>query len=163
MDFDPTKSFRLNNIRLASANFTTVENVAEMVIDQEDHTIQTRRWVFHSFVDRVTDSGSINLLQVSVNLGLRLVESLDSSSETSEEDEKIVYTIEVALITEFELMDTSFSEEDVEQFAERNAVHVAWPFWRQHVFSTLQSASLPVLQIPLMAGVSGRVNVEEVE
>lgn len=46
----------------------------------------------------------------------------------------------------------TLTKKEVEEFASFNSVHNAWPFWRQHVFQTINNAHLPSLDIPLMKG-----------
>ncbi|MEO8460730.1 MAG: hypothetical protein ABI451_09395, partial [Dokdonella sp.] len=63
----------------------------------------------------------------------------------------IYFLIEAAFLVEYDV--TGALEEDaIAAFANFNAVHNVWPFWRQHVFDIVQRARLPQLEIPLFSG-----------
>lgn len=158
MMLDPIKCFRLKNIRLISSNFSTVEDVGEKLIEEAECTVQTRRWVQPGFVTRETSGEQMSLLLVTVNLGLRLVDAHASANEEATP----IYTLEASFVTEFEVLSTEFDNSSLDEFSTKNAAHVVWPYWRQHVASTLHAASLPALQIPLMAGIKSQDSVERV-
>ena len=148
---DPVKCFKILNIRLGASNFTSVSDVAETVINNERCTVQSRRWVTHEFIDRETQTGTISLLAATVHLGVRLLEAKIDESAGSKP--KALYTIEANFIAEFEVIADDFNETSLRKFLDSNAAHIAWPFWRHHVFVVLQTACLPVIQVPLLAGV----------
>jgi len=85
------------------------------------------------------------LLQIRVELGTRVV-----SDPTGPEPE-VLFFIEAEYIVEYELID-HLPEEAIKAFAEFNAIHNVWPFWRQHVFDIVQRAKLPHLDVPLFSG-----------
>lgn len=67
-------------------------------------------------------------------------------------DEPIVFfEIEADFVATYRL-DKMPDEEALKAFAEFNAVHHIWPFWRQHVFDIVHRSNLPNLEIPLLAG-----------
>jgi len=95
-----------------------------------------------------TDDNEQELLEVLVLLGIRVV-----SPETDEESENplFAFLIEAEYIVEYEIID-DLPEDAIKAFAEFNAVHNAWPFWRQHVYDIVQKAGLPKLDVPLFTG-----------
>ncbi|HTC27253.1 hypothetical protein [Dyella sp.] len=154
---DPVKCFDLSNIRLAYSTFRTMSHIGEVVIDDDKCVIQTRRWVEHEFVTReLMDDVEVNFLIATVHLGMRLVndeQDKGGESDESAEEGDPIYVIEAGFVAEFKVVCEEFDEESLQDFTSKNAPHVVWPFWRQHVCGTLQSASLPVVQVPLMAKV----------
>jgi hypothetical protein len=89
------------------------------------------------------------LLRVIVELGLRLADSRDGN-------DNVYLEIEADYLAEYEVK-SPVSDEALAAFAEHNAVHNVWSFWRQHVFDILQRGRLPVIAIPLFAGKRGAV------
>ncbi|MBX3691718.1 hypothetical protein [Dokdonella sp.] len=87
------------------------------------------------------------ILQVLVSLGTRLV---PPSSEGEEETEPF-FLIEADFLVVYE-MKADIDQECIKAFADNNAVHNVWPFWRQHVFDMVSRARLPHLEIPLYSG-----------
>jgi preprotein translocase subunit SecB len=88
------------------------------------------------------------VLQFRISLGTQVVES-----EPAKEDEpRIFLRIEASYIVEYE-MAQDLAKEALSAFANFNAVHNVWPFWRQHVFDVVQRGKLPPLQVPLYPGV----------
>lgn len=149
MSFIATKCLELNNIRLKSASFLACDSVAEMLIDGTRCTILTRHWTSHRFVERVAEGGVAKVLLASVNLGIRMGEVEQARLAPDE----ALYTIEACYIAEFVVKEDTVSAEDLDEFVKKNATHVVWPFWRQHIFATLQGASLPNIALPLLARV----------
>jgi len=59
------------------------------------------------------------------------------------------------LIARFRLLyqvnpDERLRREELEQFAHWNAMFNAWPYWREHVSSTINGAHLPQFVVPVM-------------
>lgn len=82
------------------------------------------------------------ILQVIVTLGVRVVADKDG------DDPAVCFLIEADFLVEFE-MSSDLDEKAVEAFANFNATHNAWPFWRQHVYDVVQRGRLPHIDIPL--------------
>ncbi len=153
---DPVKCFNLTNIRLAYSTFRTMPNIGEVTIDGDRCVIQSRRWAEHEFVSRELAGMQTKFLIATVHLGMRIVdEEQEKDSESGEpaQNAEPIYLIEAGFIAEFKVVCEEFDAESLQDFTSNNAPHVVWPFWRQHVCATLQSASLPVVQVPLMAKV----------
>lgn len=85
------------------------------------------------------------LLQVRVSLGTRVVQSPD------DEDPKPLFIIEADYLVEYVMTD-DIPEDALKAFAEFNAVHNVWPFWREHVFNIVGRGRLPKLEVPLFQG-----------
>ncbi|WP_311238263.1 MULTISPECIES: hypothetical protein [unclassified Xanthomonas] len=86
------------------------------------------------------------LLRVLAKFGIRSV-----YQETAESEIEVLYSIEATFSVEYFVIRTP-TKEMFSQFVKYNCVHNAWPFWRQHVYDTLRSASLPLLPIPFFPG-----------
>lgn len=84
-------------------------------------------------------------LRVLVSLGTRVVDQ-DSGA-----DPRVFFGVEADYLAVY-LMVRPVTQDALKAFAEFNAVHNVWPFWRQHVFDLLGQARLPMLQIPLFSG-----------
>ncbi len=94
-----------------------------------------------------TPEGDVNSLQVLVSLGARLM----PPSEPGREDPNAIFIIEADFLVNYEIK-SEIDEECIKAFADNNAAHNVWPFWRQHVFDTISRARLPHLDIPLFLG-----------
>lgn len=89
------------------------------------------------------ENSPINIFRVFVELGLRIN---DLSNQESKPE--LLYQIEATFRVDYELK-SDLNEEALKEFANFNAVHNVWPFWRQFVFSTTNQAHLPCPEIPL--------------
>lgn len=165
MAFDPSQAFRLHTVKLAYANFCIANDSEAVSLDDGRTTVQARRWVVPSLKQEKVDDDDEAVLRVLVHLGLRKVtiqsrESVGAEdgsngsrkqTSNSKDDVLVHYEIEAHFAVEFVINNTPDTQEDFERFIEVNAVHIAWPFWREHVFSTLRAASLPLAEVPLLA------------
>lgn len=95
-------------------------------------------------------NSTLDVLRVLVTLGIRAVP--EDLEEPTEHD--ALFKIEATFAAEYLISDT-LSEEEIGEFSTHNAVHNVWPFWRNHVFSTVNNASLPKMNVPLLRGVPG--------
>lgn len=85
------------------------------------------------------------ILQIIVSLGTRAV------ADTDDEDPSVYVLVEADFLVEYEV--TGSPDKDaLAAFANYNAVHNVWPFWRHHVFDTVHRARLPHLEVPLFSG-----------
>jgi len=158
MAFEATKHFALTNVRLKSCSLFTSADLDSIKLETEKAHIQSRKWVEFGFV---TDEGLVphERLKTMIHLGIRLVRdaaggddaSVDSSVSAEQPD--VLYHVEASFAVDFLVRDKSCTEEELALFVRANATHIAWPFWREHVFSVLRAASLPPLEVPLMAQV----------
>ncbi|SEO74392.1 Preprotein translocase subunit SecB [Luteibacter sp. UNC138MFCol5.1] len=105
--------------------------------------IQSRESVESELLEAVTEAGEpIKLLRAKVNLGIRIV-----FLESPEGTPTTLHLVEATFAVEY-LVIREPSEEQLAQFCKWNCIHNVWPFWRQYVFDTLKSASLPVVAVP---------------
>lgn len=99
-----------------------------------------------------TDGSEVEIVQFYVLLGLRL-SAKASHKDLQEADEPPVYLeIEAEYLVEYQLKDSDVSEDALKAFAQFNAVHNVWPFWRQHIFDLRQRGGLPRIEVPLFSG-----------
>lgn len=94
-----------------------------------------------------TEAGGADKLHVLVAFGVRLV---PESAEGDADDalESVLCLIEADFLVIFRLTG-EVDEPCLKAFSDHNAVHNAWPFWRQHVFDVTSRARLPTIPIPL--------------
>lgn len=105
--------------------------------------IQARESVETELLDAETDAGKpLKVLRAKVNLGIRVVylEQVDAEPVA-------LHAVEATFAVEY-LMVREPSEEQLAGFCQWNCIHNVWPFWRQYVYDTLKSASLPVVSVP---------------
>lgn len=154
---DATRCLKVRAIRLESASFDSLDGISETILEQERYTVQTRRATTFKFVDR----DDARFLLGIVRFGVRLINPADEGSA----GDVIFYSIEAGFVAEFEVVSQDYDEAGFEEFIDKNVAHVVWPFWRQHVYSTLQTACLPLLPIPLMAGLhpTARISKESAD
>jgi hypothetical protein len=139
-----TQRLKLRDIALHEARFLRpTADVGDEPIEAQQ---ENKRVVKFSKGSGTTSEGKeVALLQIIVELGTRVV-VLHKDSENVP-----LIVIEADYIVEYEMLD-DLPDEAVKAFAEFNAVHNVWPFWRQHVFDIVQRGRLPPLEIPLFAG-----------
>lgn len=109
----------------------------------QEHKREVR---FFTGKHEMADSESA-VLQVLVSLGTRLV----PPSKEGEEEADAFFLIEADFLVNYE-MKSEIDQDCIKAFADNNAVHNVWPFWRQHVFDMVSRARLPHLEIPLYSG-----------
>lgn len=140
-----TQSLRLRDIQLFESTFDRPEQIfdAEHPAARQEHM----RGVQYVLGDMQLEDGELRkIVQFLVHLGTRVVADAEGS-------EPLVYfRIEAKFLVEYE-MTGSLDEDKIKAFADYNAVHNAWPFWRQHVYDIVQRSRLPHLDVPLFPGV----------
>ena len=136
-------TLKLLDIRLSGSQFKQfsdwqIENVAKEKVTQ-----QTMQGVaFKTGIEKI-DEDEQKLAQILVSLGVRLV-----GEPESDEDEPPVFLFIEANFTVEYIIQQELTNEALKIFAENNAVHNVWPFWRQHVYDIVQRAGLPHIDIP---------------
>lgn len=141
------KHLRLKDIMLATSRFQRPSD--ELVAEGEKLLQQHKRAVGFSVGSVVEAEEEIEkrVFQVLVHLGTRVVSDSIEQSEAAPH-----FEIEAEFLVLYE-MTGDIEEAALTAFANFNAVHNAWPFWRQHVFDIVQRGRLPQLEIPLFSGV----------
>lgn len=110
--------------------------------------VQHRHQVDTELLEAQTeDGGSLKILRALVALAIRVVAEDEASLGHVENLHELSATFAVEYIV---LKDPT--EEQISGFCEFNCVHNVWPFWRQYVYETLKSASLPVITVPFFPG-----------
>lgn len=79
--------------------------------------------------------------------------SADNGEETRTEASPL-FSIEAEYRVDY-LVLSELSDEEIGEFSRYNAVHNAWPFWRQHVYQMVSNAKLPRVTIPFFRRDSG--------
>src|SRR3546814_16827182 len=102
-----------------------------------------KRVVEYQIIEVDSEGASERQLQVLVELGVRI-----SSDAPDGVDAPIHVQIEAEFVVVYEVLD-DIDETSISQFANFNAVHNVWPFWRQHVFDIVQRGRLPQIEVPL--------------
>lgn len=135
-------ALKLKDIKLYGSKFERGEYAGTEGVQEDKKGTQ-----FNKSTIEIEDSEQ-ELLEVLVLFGIRIV-----PPDTDEEDENppFSFLIEAEYIVEYQIID-ELSEDAIKAFAEFNAVHNAWPFWRQHVYDIVQKAGLPKLDLPLFTG-----------
>jgi len=132
-----TAGLELQDITLVRSQYDRPQDVAEgtQLAQQQKRGVQ--------FVVDGHEKDGKPLLRVRVDLGVRLVDKSESS---------VVFAfIEADYIVDYRIK-SDLQEEALKAFAEFNAVHNVWPFWRQHVFDVVDKGRLPRIEVPFFAG-----------
>ncbi|HEC06257.1 MAG TPA: preprotein translocase subunit SecB [Thiolapillus brandeum] len=108
--------------------------------DLTELTIQQMHLVNQSQVVEI--EGDRQLLRVFVRLGVRWMDSKDSS-----EEESIRALIEAEFITEYE-MTKDLEKAAIDEFSLKNASYHVWPYWRELLSSQCSRMHLPRLILP---------------
>lgn len=106
-----------------------------------------KRAVQYGQGDGEIDGRAVTLATFEVELGTRVVRK----EVVGDAAKDVIVEIDARFLVLYEI-GQPISEEAMDLFAKLNAVHIVWPFWRQHVFDLVQRAHLPRLEIPLLAG-----------
>lgn len=139
------KHLKIKDVVLANARFERPAQdapAAESQIRQEH-----KRGVEYLVSEAEFDGKQERLLQVSVQLGMRFVEDAAEAAEAA-----IYLLIEAEYVVIYQITE-EIDESAIASFADFNAVHNVWPFWRQHVFDIVQRGRLPQIEIPLFSGI----------
>lgn len=111
--------------------------------------VQTRRAFKPELIDATAQDGQkAELFRVKVTLGIRAI--------YAGKDDDPLHSLEATFAVEYQILNT-LPDDKMSEFIEFNSAHNVWPFWREHVFSTLRSASLPVLNVPFFPGEKKKV------
>lgn len=109
--------------------------------------LQSRQTVESELLDAKTEDGqAVKLLRAKVTLGIRVL-----YVEKDDVEPVVLHGFEATFAVEY-LVLRPLNEKQMSEFCEFNCVHNVWPFWRQYVYDTLKSASLPVISVPFFPG-----------
>lgn len=109
--------------------------------------LQSRHEVQSELLDAQTEDGEdITVLRAKVSLGIRV-----NFVEADDVEPEFLHSLEAVFAVEYIVL-RPLSEEQMRDFCKFNCTHNVWPFWRQYVFDTLKSASLPVISVPFFPG-----------
>lgn len=146
---EASASLRLDDIVLVNARFE--RPVPPPEDPEEELQQQYKRSVRYSIENDDEASDEKRSVSITVVLGIRLVRQ--SEKNEGSETETVVILIEAEYLAIYK-MTKDVTDKAIKVFAKFNAVHNVWPFWRHHIFDICQRAKLPILNVPLMAGVS---------
>lgn len=136
------KSLKLYDITLFESRFERGD-----ISDAEGMgTVQTKRNVRYTKTTSTIEGDKALSLEILVSLGIRVVDK-----GASLENPKFLFMIEADYMVEYRII-SEIADEAAKAFASFNGVHNVWPFWRQHVFTTIQQGRLPHIEIPLFSG-----------
>lgn len=136
-------SLKLRDVFLHECHFRRPAPAPDAEVDALK---QTKRAVRYKLGDAPSESadGVEKLLQVQVELGVRIVESDVQNSP-------IYVEIEATFTVEYEVVSV-VDDDAIRAFSDFNSVHNVWPFWRQHVYDIVARARLPHIDVPLFGG-----------
>lgn len=140
---DAPASLKLRDIQLFEATFKRPE---KSPVDEQPAARQEGMRGVEYVVGEATLGGEERkVVQFFVRLGTRVVKDVE------DENPPVYFVIEATFLIEYEMV-APLEDGALKTFADFNAVHNAWPFWRQHVYDVVQRARLPHLDVPLFAG-----------
>lgn len=138
------KGLRLNDIALFQARFDRPTPDTGDIHGEASQ--QHKRSVSYTVGSISSDApDETRLLQVRVSLGTRVVQRVDGG------EPQPLFVIEADYLVEYAIQG-DVPEDAIKAFAEFNAIHNVWPFWRQHVFNIVEQGRLPHLEVPLFEG-----------
>lgn len=138
-----TPKLRILDVVLACSSFTRpLEDAPEAAKAWQQH----KRGVQYGVENAGADSDQE--LRILVQLGTRVL----LSDEEQGHDGAVQFEIEADFLVRYAMTEV-LDEAALDTFANFNAVHNVWPFWRQHVFDIVQRGRLPHLEVPLFAGI----------
>jgi len=134
---------KLQDILLYESTFKRPDAVAAS--KHQEGLIQHKRGVQYTIGKFENDGEQKDLLEILVSLGTRVVQDI------SEESPPVLFFIEAEFLVQYEII-KHLEGDACKAFAENNAIHNVWPFWRQHVYDVVERARLPHIDIPLFSG-----------
>ncbi len=148
---EATEALRLRDIFLFQCHMRRPQPVPD---DAGAELEQMGRWGVEMIRDEVGsgDDDALPIVQFYVQLGLRLVAPESHNGENASPESPIFLEIEAQYLVEYQITNPAVSEEALSAFAQFNAVHNVWPFWRQHIFDLRQRGGLPRIEVPLFSG-----------
>ena len=149
---EATEALRLRDIFLWQCHMSRPRPFPE---DARESVEQMGRREVQLIRDEIpgTDGEALPIVQFYVGLGLRLVGPAGKEGEDDDAEPPIFLEIEAQYLVEYHITNPAVSEEALIAFAQFNAVHNVWPFWRQHIFDLRQRGGLPRIEVPLFSGV----------
>ena len=93
------------------------------------------------------EDSTVQAVIVYAHFGTRLVP--ESEDESVDDDVHVYAEIAATVRIEYGVIGKLPSEEALQEFADFNAIHNAYPFWRELVFSLANKAKLPPVFVPL--------------
>ena len=140
------KKLELRDVALHTSSFTRNEEIDPSLYPysiDKDTTIQVKSEEL-SFKDESDED--ISVLRSFINFVLvGLLRDEDSSQDLFKIN--TVYRVDYAIVKEL-------TTEEMKEFSMFNAVHNAWPFWRQHIHYISNNAQIPRITIPLFRSTS---------
>lgn len=136
-----TPKLKILDVILARSNFNRpMEDAVDGAQGWQEH----KRGVQYGITEH--REGEAQELHVLVQLGTRIRLSAEAQS-----DGALQFEIEADFLVRYQVAE-ELDESALDVFANFNAVHNVWPFWRQHVFDIVQRGRLPHLDVPLFSG-----------
>ena len=135
---------KLRDITLHSASFRRPTPTESETGGEISAVLQTKRGVRFEIGEIKEPGNSTTVLRVFVELGTRI-------ADAQGENPSVYIEIEAEFCAEYAML-ADLREDVLKAFAQFNAVHNIWPFWRQHVFDTVQRARLSHIDVPLFSG-----------
>lgn len=142
----PADYLQINDLYRWSSQFEReIEYQADIHLGKTK--LQSRQAVESELLDAKTEDGqAVKLLRAKVTLGIRVL-----YAEKDEAEPLVLHKLDATFAVEY-LVLRPLDEQQTNDFCEFNCVHNVWPFWRQYVYDTLKSASLPVISVPFFPG-----------
>jgi len=113
---------------------------------------QSKHAVKQSQVAQLDDSRW--LVRVFIELGIRLVDPVDESEDTS-----VKAIIEGEFVAEY-ISDEEPVEDCINEYALKNASFHVWPYWREYLMSQCTRMHLPRLVLPTVQFAQNRHNTQ---
>lgn len=132
---------KLRSIVLFECNLKRFRELGE----QKTLGQQTKKSVRGTIGEAAEGERRFQLFRVLIELGVRLVDPQEQEGQKATP----LFQVEAIYQVDYELTG-EIDQTALNEFAHYNAVHNAWPFWRQFVFSTVNQAGLPCPEIPLL-------------
>jgi hypothetical protein len=137
---EASKHLRLKTINLFEGNLKRFRELVNI----EELGQQTKLSVNSETLTNSDSEQQNQIFRVYVDLGVRIV----SITNEIEAEPTPIFHIEAMYQVDYELTGI-VKQTALEEFANYNAVHNVWPFWRQYVFSTANQGGLPCPEVPL--------------
>lgn len=138
---EAAKALALNDITLFESRFRRGD------LSKAEGSIQNKKGVRYTRSTLTVEGKEHSSLQVLVSLGTRVVKA----GSTDDDEKSLLFMIEADYLVEYRIID-EISDDAAKAFAHFNGVHNVWPFWRQHVFTTVEQGRLPRIDVPLFTG-----------
>lgn len=146
-----TKKLSIDAVVLRSSNISIDEQYNVLNINKISKKAQSRRGVERIEILEAVKEENLQTIKYfysfHYSIASRLVRVLEENEEESDDDQRVMLSIE-SIFEAFYTSDIQLSKEELEAFAGRNVGFNVWPYWREYLQSTCTRMGVNPIAVP---------------